>query len=91
MHKIYHGDAPTYLCNLAKVSHSHNTRNSQRSFVIPQVKSHGSKTFTFNGIKLWNSLPKHLKCVKSRDEFKSKCRSHLFNVMKNEEQSEFTV
>jgi len=27
------------------------------AFVIPKVKSHGFKSFYYNGCSLWNSLP----------------------------------
>jgi len=37
--------------------HTHNIRlNSKGAFVISKVKSHGLKSFCYNGCSLWNSL-----------------------------------
>ena len=38
--------------------HTYYTRlSSKGAFVIPKVKSHGLKSFCYNGCSLWNSLP----------------------------------
>ena len=37
--------------------HTHNIRlNSKGAFVIPKVKSHGLKSFCYNGCSLWNHM-----------------------------------
>ena len=91
MYKIYHGEAPSYMCNLACVNHSHVTRNSSMSFIVPQVKSQGLKSFSYNGIKLWNGIPACIRQITSKDDFKFKCKNHMFSVMRHESHSEFTV
>lgn len=91
MYKIYHGEAPSYMCNLARVTHNHATRNSTMSFIVPQVKSQGLKSFSYNGIKLWNSIPSYIRKICSKEDFKFKCKKHMFNLMRLENQSEFTV
>ena len=36
---------------------------SLNSYVVPHVKGQGSKSFKFNGSKLWNELPTNVKHV----------------------------
>ena len=84
MYSIYNNMAPSYLC-----SFSHSTRRSNMSYVIPHVKTQGSKSFMYNVAKLWNDLPVSIKSVDSKDLFKSKCKTFLFNKMTAKEDSDF--
>ena len=61
------------------------------SFIVPQVKSHGSKYVQYNGIKLWNDLPCNIRKNNGEEDFKFKCRKHLSNKMKSEVKSVFTT
>jgi hypothetical protein len=61
------------------------------SYVIPPVKTQGSKTFMYNGAKLWNELPVKIKSANTKDLFKSKCKTFLFNKMSLKETSDFIV
>ena len=65
MHNVFYGRAPSYLCNLKRFEdvHSYNTRRSQLSFVLPEIKTQGKRTFIYNGTKLWNSLPLNIKVI----------------------------
>ena len=69
-----------YLCNIQKVSDvpTHNTRISNMAYVIPNDNTQASRTFMFNGMKLWNELPVNIKCADNKDSFKSKCNAFLF-------------
>ena len=84
MFKIESNIAPPYLTNMFLRSselHNHNTRSSShKSFVCPggQGKLY-TKTFAFYGTKLWNSLPSHLKDIKSLELFKSRCKTHFMD------------
>ncbi len=91
MYNIYNNRAPSYLCHFQSVTnvHSHRTRNSAMSYVIPRVKKHGSETFMFNGAKLWNKLPDSIKSVTSKDSFKTKCKDQLFQQMEKIENCQF--
>ena len=89
MYNVYYGKAPSYLCSFDNVSHSHNTRNKNMSYIIPHVNSQGSNSFTFNGAKLWNNVPLSIKAVESKDNFKYKCKLYLFNKMLENERSEY--
>ena len=91
MYKIYNDTAPDYLCNFDKVIdiHSHVTRNSVRSYCLPQVKSQGKTTFRYNGAKLWNNLPQYVKCQRTKDSFKFKCKDYLFSQMKAKQECDY--
>ena len=93
MFNIYNGKAPSYLCTFDKVTdvHSHFTRNSNMCYVIPQVKTQGSRSFMFNAAKAWNDIPNCIKNVDSKDDFKMKCKSYLFKRMQDEENNEFVM
>ena len=89
MYNIYNDLAPSYLCHFRKVNsvHSHRTRNSAMSYVIPRVKTQGSFSFMFTGAKLWNNLPDSIRAITSKDNFKKKCKSYVFKQMKTKESS----
>ena len=92
MHRIFYGLAPSYLCNFRRVdsSHSHRTRHSIKSFVLPEVKSQGKKSFMYNGARLWNSLPVNIRLIENKDNFKKKCKRYFFKEMELCEQNVFT-
>ena len=53
MYNIFNGTAPDYMCqDFCRVSHGYSTRNKNMAFVLPHVHAHGSRSFTFNAIKL---------------------------------------
>ena len=58
------------------------------NYVIPEIKTQGKKTFTYNEARLWNSLPDSIKLIEVKDNFKKKCKKHFFNVMKKNEDSD---
>ena len=91
MFKIFHNTAPEYLCNVHLVGHGHRTRNSCLSYTIPHVKTQGSKSFVFNGIKLWNNLPSYIRMLEDKCEFKMKCKSYLMKKMFDVEMSDYVV
>ena len=58
VYRVLGGIAPTYLSGrLTLNNHSHNTRSSQSSLVIPHHGTYGKSVFCITGAKLWNSLP----------------------------------
>ena len=64
---------------------------SDMSYVIPHVKTQGSKTLMYNGAKLWNDLPVTIKSFNTKDLLKSKCTTFLFNKNSLKETSDFIV
>ena len=59
--------APSYMCDINLISHRHNTRQSDSAYVVPCVKGQGSKSFKFNGNKLWNELPANVKHAQQKN------------------------
>ena len=80
-----------YLCNVDLINHGHGTRNNNLPFVLPHVKTQGSKSFIFNAIKLWNNLPSHVKQINDKVDFKSKCKLYMMKKMRDVELSDYTV
>jgi len=73
--KIKHGLALDYTSEhfvLQDSVHSHNTRFSKSGcFSVPKVKSHGLKSFSYNGCKLWNQLPLDIRAITKLSHFKT--------------------
>ena len=66
MFNIFNNVAPSYMCDINRIAHRHNTRQSDSAYVVPRVKGQGSKSFKFNGSKLWNELPTNVKHVQQK-------------------------
>ena len=81
--KIRNGLSPDYMTEhfVSQDSmHNYSTRLSKKGgYCLPKVKCHGSKSFSFNSIKLWNSLPESLTEVNRLEGFKVSIKSHLMN------------
>ena len=54
------------------------------NYVIPEIKTQGKKTFMYNGVRSWNSLPDSIKLMEVKNNFKKKCKKHFFQL--NEEE-----
>ena len=86
MFNIFNNVAPSYMGDINRISHRHNTRQSDSAYVVPGVKGQGSKSFKFNGSKLWNELPTNLKHVQQKIGFKKECKALLMTRMKEKEE-----
>ena len=83
MFGIYHKICPHYMlnkCVKVNTQHSYSTRSSHYNFVVPKVHGNLTKTFYFNGIKRWNSLPNDIKSITQRAGFKQKVKRYLSHV-----------
>jgi hypothetical protein len=89
MYNIHRKTAPSYLCNIQPVSHSHNTRKSKLSYIVPSIQTQGSNSFKYNAVKLWNNLPLNIKESENKDSFKTKCKAHLMRKLEQVERSDF--
>ena len=78
--------APSYMCDINRISHLHNTRQSDSAYFVPRVKGQGSKTFTFNGSELWNDLPTNVKHMQQKIRFKKEFKALLMTRMKEKEE-----
>ena len=81
MFNIFNNVAPSYMCDINRISHRHNTRQSDSG-----VKGQGSKSFKFNGSKLWNELPTNVKHVQQKIRFKKECKALLMTRIKEKEE-----
>lgn len=82
--KMLHGQSPSYLSSdLTPVSsiHAYNTRFSQHSLVVPRTNGVGQKSFKYNGIKRWNSLPPTIQSLESLASFKRAVTKLSFNSL----------
>ena len=86
MFNILNNVAPSYMCDINRILHRHNTRQSDSAYVVPGVKGQGSKSFKFNGSKLWNELPTNVKHVQQNIRFKKGCKALLMARMKEKEE-----
>ena len=77
---------PSYMCDINRISHRHNTRQSDSAYVVPRITGQGSKSFKFNGSKLLNELPTNVKHVQQKIRFKKECRALLMTRMKEKEE-----
>ena len=70
MFNIFNNVAPSYMCDINRISHRHNTRQSDPAYVVPRVNGLCSKSFKCNGSKHWNELPTNVKHVQQTIRFK---------------------
>ena len=79
--KIKHGQSPDYMSQnfISQDSvHTYRTRSSEHgAFVPPKVKSIGLKSFSYNGCKLWNRFPTHIRESTSLLMFKKAVKNHF--------------
>ena len=70
--KCLNGIAPKAFENyFTRRNHKVNTRKNNKSVIIPKVRTEtGRKTFSFQGAKIFNSLPNSLQTEKSFLRFK---------------------
>jgi hypothetical protein len=80
--KIKHNIAPEYLNEHfipADSVHSYSTRFRETGcYSIPKVKGFGMKSFSYNGCKLWNTLPTSVKNINKLADFKLAVRKHMY-------------
>ena len=51
----------------------------------PRMGTHGQRTFLYQSISLWNSLPNAIQSQQCKDIFKKEVKSHFIDVLlKNE-------
>ena len=80
--RIFNDQARDYMHqNFIRVTdqHHHCTRNSSVNYVVPQVNGILSRTFYYNAIKNWNSLPADIRKIKNKTNFKDKVKLFLNN------------
>ena len=82
MYKCMHNKAPPYISSLL---HDYNPvrtlrSSSEQNLIVPKIKSkYGSRAFSANAPKPWNSLPLQIKQAKSVCGFRKMLKTFLFN------------
>ena len=83
-YKTVHGLAPSYMSDLIKPYIPTQALSSQNSgfLVVPRIKkkSAGCRAFSFQAPFLWNNLLADIRQSGSVDTFKSKLKTHFFNL-----------
>ena len=72
MFRILNGKSPTYLgvgIQKSQNVHGHNTRSGSMARFKPRMGTHGQRTFQYQSISLWNSLPKAIQSQQCKDIF----------------------
>jgi len=89
VYKCLHHQAPNYLTELFNSIADIQPRSSLRSasdgkLDIPRTKlQFGERAFAVAGARQWNSLPAQLRSIEDFTLFKSKLKTHLFNLAFN--------
>ena len=90
MYNIVNNNAPDYMSASVSINSSgHNTRSSTLSLVIPQVKSYGATSFSYTGVKCWNSLPSQVRTCNSKLIFKNRVKQFLYQELATQESSQY--
>ncbi|KAG1925393.1 hypothetical protein F2P79_025577 [Pimephales promelas] len=82
--KAIHNLAPPYLSDLLHIATSSRSLRSSSSFhlTVPPARlvTMGSRAFSCSAPQLWNSLPPDLRSVDSFPLFKTRLKTHLFQL-----------
>ena len=83
MFKLLNGMAPSCLSDIFTKKQDvtkYSLRGLSTSLQLPLPKTeNGKRSFSYDGPKVWNSLPEHIQKAKSLNEFKSKIAAFLNN------------
>ena len=92
VHNVFHSTAPSYLNQFftkTATIHSHATRSNPMNYFVPHVKGQTSKSFFYNSILDWNSLPNNIKGIPNKPLFKKAVKSHLARCSEAHELADF--
>ena len=91
-HKIFNCRCPSYLSeNFFKTSdiYCHNTRGSNKNFVVPSVSGVAATTFYYSAIKYLNSLHADVKVRSNYSSFKGTAKTQLRKQLQLSEANNF--
>ena len=65
-----------------EVNHRFNTRlAASGGYALPRCpRNFGQRSITYQGIKVWNTLPNEIKEAQSVEVFKQKLKDYLFEI-----------
>ena len=81
----FNDSLPKYLSDkLKKYEPARDLRSASENLFDPprvSLKTYGERSFHFAAPKIWNSLPQNLRDISSLPLFKSKLKTHLFQLV----------
>ena len=80
VYKSLHNRTPTYITDLfinVDQVHQHNTRQSNKLFIVGGRTSHKLNSFKHRGSTLWNSLPETIRIAPSPASFTRRCHKFM--------------
>ena len=87
VYKCLHGSVPSYLidelCQVADVKARQRLRSSSSSSLIvsrTRLSTVGDRAFPVATARIWNSLPEHVTSAPSVAVFRSRLKTHLFDI-----------
>ncbi len=82
--KCLHGLAPSYLCDLLTVHAPTRAQWSTDQMLLDvpwsRLRLRGDRAFIVAGLKLWNSLPLHIRTSPTLDIFKSCLKTYFYSL-----------
>ena len=90
MFNIISGNSPNYLkagVVMVHDHHSHRTRASVKSCVVPRIKSFGKFSFLYSAILKWNALPRKIQLCNTLISFKKNVKKYLWAKVASQSQS----
>ncbi len=81
VYKALHGLSPLYIQSLFNEKKLPYNLRASKTIIQPKCNTttHGLNSLTYQGAKLWNSLPEHIKTAESVNKFQILIESTLFN------------
>ena len=71
---------PFFMDYFEYVSHEYSTRNNNKLLRLPKINLESSKKlFFYNGAKVYNTLPNHIRAVENKHEFLKILEKLLWN------------
>ena len=84
-YRCLHGTAPSYLCNLVKWHRSARERFTSADMFLLEAKrsrlaGYGDRAFSCAAPRLWNLLPLDIRSAATLLSFRSKLKTHFFDL-----------
>ena len=75
--KIFNKQTPTYLQNFIQIKETPYSFRYTNTAILPKVNTtkYGLKTFRYESVKLWNSLPESFRKMTTLNQFKANINS----------------
>jgi len=88
--RILNGKSPDYLqegITLSSNVHNHSTRSGSMTLFKSHMGTHGQKSFLYQAITTWNSLPPSVQLQQCKDVFKKEVKNHFLKKLRKAEEN----